>query len=85
MRRFSNELQVTSSTPPTFLVHTTDDKGVPVQNSIGFYQALVAHGVPAEMHIYEAGGHGYGMAADQKDLSSWVNRLDDWLKRRGLH
>lgn len=84
VRRFSNELQVTSQTPPTFIVHSTDDKAVPVENSLQFYQALVDHSVPAEMHLYESGGHGYGMAESYEALSSWMDRLSDWLKGRGL-
>jgi acetyl esterase/lipase len=84
VRRFSNELQVTSQTPPTFIVHSTDDKAVPVENSLQFYQALVDHSVPAEMHLYESGGHGYGMAESDEALSSWMDRLSDWLKGHGL-
>jgi acetyl esterase/lipase len=57
---YSNELQVTKETPPTFLVHATDDKAVPVENSLLFYQVLKDNNVPAEMHIYPKGGHGIG-------------------------
>jgi dipeptidyl aminopeptidase/acylaminoacyl peptidase len=57
---------------------------VPVENSLQFYQALVDHSVPAEMHLYESGGHGYGMAESYEALSSWMDRLSDWLKGRGL-
>ena len=84
VRRFSNELQVTSETPPTFIVHSTDDQAVPVENSLQLYQALVEHSVPAEMHLYESGGHGYGMAEADEVLSTWMDRLSDWLKGRGL-
>lgn len=84
VRRFSNELQVTSESPPTFIVHSTDDQAVPVENSLRLYQALVEHSVPAEMHLYEYGGHGYGMAEADEELSSWMDRLSDWLKGRGL-
>jgi acetyl esterase/lipase len=84
VRRFSNELQVTSETPPTFIVHSTDDQAVPVENSLRLYQALVEHSVPSEMHLYESGGHGYGMAEAEEALSSWMNRLSGWLKGRGL-
>ena len=79
---YSNELQVTKTTPPTFLVHATDDKGVPVENSLLFYQALKDNGVPAEMHIYPAGGHGFGLALGKGYLETWTDRLVDWL--RGL-
>lgn len=79
---YSNELQVTKTTPPTFLVHATDDKGVPVENSLLFYQALKDNDVPAEMHIYPAGGHGFGLALGKGYLETWTDRLVDWL--RGL-
>ncbi len=82
--RFSNELRVTAETPPTFLVHSADDGAVPVENSIHFYLAMRKHGVPGEMHIYEKGGHGYGMAKDKGDLASWMDRLEAWLARMAL-
>ncbi len=58
---FSNELQVTANTPPAFMVHAADDKSVPVENSIAYLLALKKNSVPAELHIYEKGGHGFGM------------------------
>lgn len=79
---YSNELQVTEKTPPTFLIHATDDKGVPVENSLLFYQALKDKGVPAEMHIYPTGGHGFGLGIGKGYLETWTDRLVDWL--RGL-
>jgi acetyl esterase/lipase len=81
-KNFSNELQVTKNTPPTFLVHATDDDAVPVENSLVFYQALKDQGVPAEMHIYPTGGHGFGLAIGQYYLQTWTDRCIDWL--RGL-
>ncbi len=80
----SNELQVTAQTPPTFLFHTTEDRTVPVENSVLFYLALRKAGVPAEMHIYERGPHGVGLASTDEALSSWPARLADWLRIRGL-
>lgn len=80
----SNEEQVTKDTPPTFLFHTSDDPVVPVQNSINFYLALRKAGVPAEMHIYEHGKHGVGLAKDDPTLSTWPNLLANWLKARHL-
>jgi len=80
----SNELQVTAQTPPTFLFHTTTDATVPVENSVLFYMALRKAGVPAEMHIYERGPHGVGLAPTDEALSSWPARLADWLRVRGL-
>lgn len=80
----SNDQQVTSKTPPTFLFHTSDDKTVPVENSVRFYLALRKAGVPAELHVYEHGSHGVGLAPGDKVLSSWPERLADWLRGRGL-
>jgi len=80
----SNEKQVTKRTPPTFLFHTSEDKAVPVQNSLAFYSALMEHGVAAEMHIYQQGPHGVGMANGNPVLSSWTERLKDWMKITGL-
>lgn len=80
----SNELQVTAKTPPAFLFHTTEDRTVPVENSILFYMAMRKAGVPAEMHIYERGPHGVGLAPTDEALSSWPARLADWLRGRGL-
>lgn len=80
----SNEKQITKDTPPTFLFHTTEDKAVPAENSIRFYMGLIEAGVPAELHIYEKGRHGVGLAPDDAVLSSWPDRLKDWLKARGV-
>jgi acetyl esterase/lipase len=79
---YSNEMQVTDSTPPTFLVHASDDDVVKVENSLSFYEALIRHGVPAEMHIYQNGGHGFGMRLPKnKDL--WVDRCKNWMTANG--
>jgi acetyl esterase/lipase len=80
----SNETQVTSETPPTFLFHTNADTGVPAENSLSFYQALRKAGVPAELHIYERGPHGVGLAPKDPVLATWSGRLADWMKVRGL-
>jgi acetyl esterase/lipase len=80
----SNEKQVTKETPPTFLFHTNEDTGVPPENSVLFYLALRKAGVPAEMHIYEKGRHGVGLAPKDPVLSSWAGRLTDWFRTRGL-
>jgi acetyl esterase/lipase len=77
---YSNDLQVTKETPPTFIVHATDDKGVPVENSTSFYLALKNNGVAAEMHLYPKGGHGFGLATNMGYLETWTDRLSDWLK-----
>ena len=75
---FSNELQVTSNTPPVFLVHAGDDKTVPVENSIRFYQACIKNKVPVEMHLYPKGGHGFGMN-NTTTTDSWMERVKNWL------
>ncbi|MCU1234417.1 MAG: alpha/beta hydrolase [Candidatus Solibacter sp.] len=80
----SNETQVTAETPPTFLFHTTTDATVPVENSVLFYSALRKAGVPAELHIYERGPHGVGLAQTDEALSSWPSRLAAWLRIHGL-
>ncbi len=80
----SNENQVTPETPPTFLFHTNEDSVVPAENSVLFYLALRKAGVPAELHIYERGRHGVGLAATDHVLSSWPDRLAEWLYSRGL-
>ncbi len=79
---YSNELQVTKETPPTLLIHASDDKAVPVENSLLFYQACNDNGVPVEMHIYPTGGHGFGLAMGKGYLETWTDRLVDWM--RGL-
>lgn len=78
---YSNELQVGYDAPPTFLIHAGDDKGVPVENSLVFYQALKDKRVEAEMHVYPAGGHGFGLAVGMGYLQTWTDRLADWLGR----
>ncbi len=77
---YSNELQVTSNTPPTFLIHATDDDVVTVENSLLYYQALKVNKVPTEMHIYPAGGHGFGLANGNKSLESWPSLMIEWIK-----
>lgn len=84
VENLSNEKQVTSETPPTFLVHANDDNAVPPENSIAFYLALREAKVPAEMHIYEKGSHGFGPGVGKGACSSWMVRCADWMKGRGL-
>jgi acetyl esterase/lipase len=84
VENLSNEKQVTPQTPPTFLFHTDEDTGVPAENSIAFYLALRKAGVPAEIHIYQRGKHGVGLAAADPILATWSVRLADWMKLRGL-
>lgn len=80
----SNELQVTSLTPPTFLFHTNEDDGVPSENSVLFYMALRKANVPAELHIFQKGKHGVGLAKNDEALKEWSNLLINWLKIQGV-
>jgi acetyl esterase/lipase len=79
LNNFSNELQITKDTPPTFLVHSSDDNVVPVKNSLIYYEALQKNNIPAEMHIYPYGGHGYSLAIGKGHLASWIDRCTDWI------
>ncbi len=79
-----NDEQVTAKTPPTFLFHTSEDTAVPPENSLLFYAALRKHKVPCELHIYEKGPHGVGLAVGRGPASMWPDQLAAWLKTRGL-
>lgn len=79
-----NDKQVTPKTPPTFLVHTTEDTGVPPENSILFYQALQKNKVPAELHIYDKGRHGLGLGPKDLPFSSWPERCQEWMRTQGV-
>lgn len=84
IKYYSNELQVSDQTPPAFLVHAMDDTGVPVENSIEYYLALKKKKIPAEMHLYPKGGHGYGMRTEGKgSLANWPAAMEGWLKASG--
>ena len=84
LRLLSVEKQVTAATPPTLLIHTQEDKSVPVENSILFFQALTRAHVPAEMYLFEHGSHGMGMKAEFGTASDWSRRAEEWLRNRGL-
>jgi acetyl esterase/lipase len=77
--KLAPELHVTSATPPTFLVQTEDDK-IRVECSLFYYLALKQAKVPAEMHLYAAGGHGYGLRANDKTVTTWPKRAEEWLR-----
>jgi acetyl esterase/lipase len=83
VQTLSDETQVTSHTPPTFLFATSEDKTVPVINSVLFYEALVRAGVPAEMHLFQHGQHGVGLAPTNPELSIWPELLLKWMRERG--
>ena len=82
--QLSNELHVTGQTPPTFLLSTTEDTVVPVENTVAFYMALHKAGVPAEMHVFEKGPHGVGLDLGDPVLGLWPTLLANWLRGRGL-
>ena len=77
---YSNELQVTAQTPPAFIMHSSDDRTVPVENSIRYYQALVKNKVPASLHCYPIGGHGWGFNDSFKYKRQWTGELEKWLR-----
>jgi acetyl esterase/lipase len=79
IKLYSNEFQVNPKTPPTFILHATDDNSVPVENSLLYYEALKKNKVAAEMHIFPTGGHGFGMALGKGSLEKWPNLLFEWL------
>jgi acetyl esterase/lipase len=82
VRSLSNELQVTNDTPPSFLFHTDEDAAVRPMNSVAFYEALKRAGVPAELHVYQHGAHGLGLARDVPGTKDWSNRCRVWLEQR---
>ena len=79
IRYFSNEYRITRNTPPAFLVHSADDKVVPVKNSIVYFEGLVRNNIQAEMHIFQKGGHGYGLAINRGTESAWPELCLSWL------
>jgi acetyl esterase/lipase len=84
VKRFSNELQVNAQTPPAFIVHSLDDGTVPVENSINYALAMKKFKVPCELHLYESGGHGYGLGRSKNTETSWPEACVKWLKQRAL-
>jgi acetyl esterase/lipase len=81
-RSLSGEKAVTKDTPPTFLFQTTEDTVVPAENAVHYYLALHKAGVPVEMHVFEKGPHGVGLANDDAALSEWSKLLANWLRGR---
>ena len=84
VKLYSNELQVNKFTPPAFLIQSIDDNVVPVQNSIDYTLALKKYNIPCELHLYEKGGHGYGLGRTNDTESSWPKACERWLKMHGL-
>jgi acetyl esterase/lipase len=80
----SNEDHVTTQTPPTFLLHTQEDKVVNVENSLAYYTALAKHGVPSALHIFPKGPHGIGLSKRLPESSHWPMLCQEWLKGHGF-
>jgi acetyl esterase/lipase len=78
----STETRVSTQTPPTFLMYTDEDN-INAMNGVLFYTALKENNVPAELHIYERGKHGYGMYPELNSIKDWTQRLENWLRNRG--
>ena len=83
--KMSTHKHIRKNTPPTFIFHTTADKAVPPMNAVQFYMGLLNEGVPAELHIYEKGRHGLGLAQSEQAANSWPGRLAAWMRGRGIH
>lgn len=81
---YSNALQVTGNTPPAFMVHSMDDGTVPVENSIEYALAMKKYSIPCELHLYQLGGHGYGLGWSNNTESSWTKACEKWLEARGF-
>jgi len=80
VRLMSTELQVTKDTPPTFLLHANDDRGVLPENSFAFYSALRKADVEAELHIYKKGGHGFGLGQGKGPVETWPDVCRRWIE-----
>mgnify|MGYP000930026280 CR=1 FL=1 len=83
VKKFSNELQVSTQTPPAFLVHAMDDATVPVENSVRYFLALRSFHIPSELHIYQSGGHGFSLTDVKGTESDWMNACIHWLQFNG--
>ena len=81
--KLAPRIRVSKDTPPSFLAVSTDDKGS-APGTLRIYQALREAGVPAELHVFETGGHGYGMRKGDKPCNAWPARCEEWMRARGL-
>ena len=81
---FSNEMQVKADTPPAILIHSNDDTGVLVENSVNYYLALRKYKIPAALHVWEDGGHGYGLAKSRGSVKDWPYICQNWMIQRKL-
>jgi acetyl esterase/lipase len=83
-QKYTPSFHVTAETPTTFIYSTTDDKTVPISASVDFYRALIAAGVPAELHIFRHGNHGSGLGAGEAALDLWPVLLEQWMRDQGF-
>lgn len=84
IEQYSNELHVTKETPPTFIAHAVADASVPIENSLMFAESLRKAGVPFELHFYEKGPHGFGLAPTNPVLATWMSHCAEWLNIHGF-
>ena len=84
INKYSNDLNVNSQTPPTILIHSNNDKGTPPENSLSYYSALRKNNIPAALHIWEDGGHGYGLGKGRGSIESWPKIVEEWMKIRNV-
>ena len=81
---YSNDLQVREDTPPAILIHSDDDQAVLPENSIQYYLALRKYNIPAALHIWEDGGHGYGLGKDKGSIKRWAKICEEWMIQRSI-
>ena len=82
--KFSNELNVDSYTPPTIIIHSDNDMVVVPENSISYYYALRKNNIPSALHIWEDGGHGYGLGKGRGSIESWPTIVEEWMRLRRI-
>lgn len=80
IEKYSNEKQIDSQTPPTFIIHAIDDKSVPVENSINYFLALKEYNVPVEIHLSQSGKHGFGLGREGTTSQYWTKQCEEWLR-----
>jgi acetyl esterase/lipase len=80
LEKYSLETRVSHTTPPAFIVHAFNDKAVPLQNSLMFYQALLDHGIPSSLHIFPEGGHSIALRNNPGSTAFWTTLCEEWLR-----
>ena len=84
IHKYSTDLHVNGQNPPTILIHSNNDEGTPPENSISYYSALRKFNIPAALHIWEDGGHGYGLGKDRGSIESWPVIVEEWMRNRSI-